>query len=110
MAQKFNNDKYDLDNGKLKEFAQHNPTIIGEPRVPNVEDIDRRIGGLPNVLAYAHQWLTQGTDPRQENEKDIPLMMLCAMARQSGFMETYALGQIRIELTIISGVLRARGE
>lgn len=87
--------------------SKHNPTIIGEPREPNIADIDRRLGGLPNVLAYAHQWTVYGTDPRTEEQKDIPLLLIVQMARQSGLMETYAIGQLTVHLTEIVNGLRS---
>lgn len=108
MSQKFNNDKYDLDNGKLKEFAQHNPTIIGEPRQLEPADVDRRIGGLPKVLEYAYAWITTGSDQRTAEQQDIPLLLICSMARQSGFMESYATSRVAIGLDFVVESLRAR--
>lgn len=109
MAQKFNNDsRLDDGNGKLKEFARHNPTIIGEPRPLEPADVDRRLGGLPKVLEYAYAWITTGTDMRTTEQQDIPLMLICGMARQSGFIDAYATSRVAIQLDYVSDALRAR--
>ena len=76
-------------NGKLAEFKQHNPTIIGEPRELTAAEIDKRLGGLPKVLEMAYAYIATGLDNRHTRDMDIPLLVICGMARQSGFFDAY---------------------
>src|SRR5664279_3257280 len=95
-------------NGKLAEFNKHNPTIIGEPRELTAVEIDKRLGGLPKVLALAYMYLSTGVDPRLPKDCDIPLLAICAVARMSGFFSDYCQIQMNQGLDCVIEELRLR--
>ena len=95
-------------NGKLAEFNKHNPTIIGEPRELTATDIDKRLGGLPKILALTYMYLSTGVDPRLPKDCDIPLLAIVGMARQSGLFDAYCQIQMKLGLDCVIEELRRR--
>ena len=88
-SDRFNESKLQESEFMRKLVKDTNPTIIGEPRELTAPEIDKRLGGLPKILELTYSYLSTGVDPRLPKDCDIPLLAICAMARQSGFFDAY---------------------